>query len=139
MQLAAGAELDELGSFIDDRRVSPGYVKRVAGLEHFVVVGEAVGDLALEHVSPMWARTAVVGQSLEERRGIDRLPEGDEVHRVVVEVLVPVLDRPVILDVRSARPRNSRHLTRLLDSTTASVGSSGVNAHEAFNPSLRER
>ena len=88
MQFVARAELDVFGSCFDERVVALGDVERVAGLEHFVVVGEAEGDLAFEDVAPVRARAAVVGEPLEERRRVDRLREGEEVDRVIVEILV---------------------------------------------------
>src|SRR5437016_5642767 len=91
LKLAARAELDELGSFFDGRRVAVRDVERVAGFEHLFAVGEAIRDLAFEHVSPVRARTAVARQPFEERRGVDRLAHREEIDRVVVEVFVPVL------------------------------------------------
>ena len=95
-QLLGGAELHELGAGLDDRRCG-----RAAGRTRrrprtiSSRSGEAVGEPALEHVAPVRAVAAVVGQALQQRGAVDIDPEGQEVDGVAVDVLVPVLDRAV--------------------------------------------
>jgi chemotaxis receptor (MCP) glutamine deamidase CheD len=55
MQFVAPAELDVLGSCFDERVVAFGDVEGIAGLEHFLVVGEAERDLPVEDVAPVRA------------------------------------------------------------------------------------
>ena len=70
-ELLGGAELHEFAAGVDDRDVAGRQVERVAGLEDLVVVREAIGDAALEHVPPVRAWAVVVGQSLQQRGGVD--------------------------------------------------------------------
>jgi hypothetical protein len=55
------------------------------------------------------ALAAVVRQPLQQRRGVDVLAERHEVDRVAIEILVAILDRAVLLDVRCAVLRDLRH------------------------------
>ena len=56
-----------------ERDVAGRQVEGVAGLEDLLAVGEAEGQPALEHVAPVRALAAVVGQPLEQRRRVDVL------------------------------------------------------------------
>ena len=60
-QLLAGAELDEFAARFAHRNVARREVEGVAGLVDLLAVAEAVGQPALEHVSPVRARAAASG------------------------------------------------------------------------------
>ena len=95
---------------VGQRHVAGREVERVAGLEDLLVVGEAVGQPALEHVAPVRALAAVVGQPLEQRRPVDVLAERHEVDRVAVDVLAPLLDDAVVLDLARSPSKPSASL-----------------------------
>src|SRR5262249_40954278 len=55
------AALHELAASFIHRDVAGRQVEGLAGLEHLIVVGEAIARLAFEHVAPVRTRAAVVG------------------------------------------------------------------------------
>jgi hypothetical protein len=112
-QLLARAELEVLAPGFGRRNVPGRQVERIAGLEDLLVVREAKGQPALEDISPVRALAAVVGQAPEERGRVDVLAKGHEVDRVAVQVLVPILHRAMLLDLRGALLRYLRHDSRL--------------------------
>ena len=96
LQLVGGAELDDLGARVQDRRVARADVVGVAGLERLLAVGGLERDLALDDVAPVRALAAVVGQADEQRRqvGVGGVGlEADGVAAVeVLEVALVALD-----------------------------------------------
>src|SRR3954452_16401992 len=95
-QLIGRAELEVLGSGVGALEVSAFHVEGVAGLVDLLAVAEREDHPALEHVAPVGARAAVARQSLEKRRRVDVDPEAEEVDRVAVDFLAPLLDRAVV-------------------------------------------
>jgi len=62
------ADLQELGFFLGDARVSRREMVEVSRDKHFLfVVGICDAEAALDYVAPVLARAAVVGESLEQR------------------------------------------------------------------------
>src|SRR3954471_18747379 len=88
-----------------------GRVVRVAGFVDLVPIRELERDLAAQHVAPVRALAAVVGEALEERRRVDRLAERLEADRVAVELVVATLHHTHVLDARSRSGGNLRHVS----------------------------
>src|SRR6185436_2676628 len=109
LQLRARAELDVFRAGLRLRDVPGWQVEGVSGLDDLVVVPEAECHAPLEHIAPVGARAVVVRQALHDRGRVDVVAEGHEVDRVAVDVLVAILDRADVLDVRGALLRYLRH------------------------------
>src|SRR6516225_4573400 len=73
--LQGGAELDVLGAGLGQRYVARRKVERIACFGGFLVVGEAEGQLAFEHITPVRAVAAVAWQPLQQRGTVDVLAE----------------------------------------------------------------
>src|SRR5690349_4465210 len=71
---------------VGQRYVAGRRVERVAGFGDLVMVGETMGQLALEHISPVRAVAAVAGQPLEQRGSVDVLAERHKIDRVAVDL-----------------------------------------------------
>ena len=111
-------------------------VEGVAGFEDLFAIGVAKDQLAADDIAPVRALAAVIWQSLHERRRVDVLAEGREIHRVPVEIVGPIHDRTKLPTLRRAVPRNLRHLRRLLRLVAAHARRRNVPRHEVFDPSL---
>jgi hypothetical protein len=75
------------------------HVERLAGSDDFVVVGVVNCHLSLEHISPVWALAAVVGQALQHRRKVSVLANGHEVDGVAIGFLGPFLADAKVTDL----------------------------------------
>src|SRR5947199_14648 len=85
-------------------------VEGVAGLEGLLAIADLEPELALEHIAPVRAGTAVVGQAPEQGRLVDVLVERHEVDGVPIDVLTSVHHRTVIPTLRGALLGYLRHL-----------------------------
>src|SRR4029077_10866308 len=127
-------------------------VERVTGFGDFVMVGETMGQLALEHISPVRAVAAVAWQPRCQRGAVDVLAERHEIDRVAADLPVPVLHWAVIFDLRGALLRYLRHLPSPLlgpraeafgspafapasSGVTADARSEGLRMHRRAHPS----
>jgi len=61
---SSGAELDQLAASVGQRDVAGRQVERIASFEDLFVIGEAIGEPALQHVAPVRARAGVTRQAL---------------------------------------------------------------------------
>src|SRR2546421_5080951 len=102
LQLLGRAEHHDLGAgLVLDRDVAGRRVEGVAGLEDLLAIRVSKGEAAVDDVTPVRALAAVVRQPLEHGGRVDVLAELDETHRVAVDVLVPILHRTMVVDLRA--------------------------------------
>src|SRR4051812_22964213 len=107
--LLGRAELDPLGPRRHDRDVAGGRVVGVAALVDLLAIGVLERHLPADHVAPVRALAAVVGQSLEQRRRVGVLAERLEPDHVAAELLVAPLHHAHVLDLRGRLLRGLRH------------------------------
>src|SRR5215210_5563602 len=86
-------------------------VEGVTCLEDLLTVANPEPELALEHISPVGARAAVVGQPLEQRRLVNVLAECQEVDGVPADIVAPIHHRTVVAALRSGLLGYLRHLS----------------------------
>src|SRR5262249_57054734 len=92
-----------------DRDMARRRVERVSGLEDFLSVGVAECHLAAQDITPVRALAPIVWQPLHQRRSVDVLVEGGEVHGVALELVRPIGDRPELAALGRAVLGNLRH------------------------------
>src|SRR5205085_8768078 len=114
-QLVGRAEHENLGA----RAVKHRYVagRRVEGITLLVLLGP-VGvleyELALEHVAPMRALAAVVGQPLDQRSAVDVGAELREADGVALDLLAAIGHRAELATARRGVLGDLRHVALLL-------------------------
>ena len=93
-------------------------------------------------IAPVRALTSVIGQALEHRGQVRALADCRETGGVAREVLMPVLRRAEVVDLRGTSPGYLRHLSNLPELTftapaVTTVSAKGPAGHEAFASSPR--
>ena len=102
-------------------RVSGRHVERIAGFEHFFVVGVPDRHPSLGHHAPVRALTHAAGQAGEHRGEIVILTDRDEVDGEVVELARAILGNLEVHRDRCGRLRRFAMIVLLVHSSTAAM------------------